>query len=68
MKKKRVSVPPRSFRYHIYARVADSLKNMIKNGVIEGDPCIEPAPQVFYVVIVPRDDGSMRVNFGTRTW
>lgn len=63
-----MSVRPRPFPYHIYARVADSLKNMIKNGVIEGDPCIEPAPQVFCVVIVPKDYGSLRVTFDARTW
>ena len=60
--KKHVSVPPRSFSYHVHARVADSLENMIKNGVIEGDSCIEPAP-----VIVPRDYGSLRVTFDART-
>ena len=66
--KKHVSVPPRSFPYHVHARVADSLENMIKNGVIEGDSCTEPVPQVFCVVIVPRDYGYLRVTFDGRTW
>ena len=63
-----MSLPPRSFLYHLHARVADYLENMIKNGVIEEDPSIEPAPRVSCVVIVPRDYGSLRVTFDARTW
>ena len=33
-----VAVPPRSASYHLQARVADSLANGIKNGVIEEHP------------------------------
>ena len=41
---KPVAVPPRSVPYHLQARVADSLANLIKDGVIEEHPSNEPAP------------------------
>ena len=41
---KPVAVPPRSVPYHLQARVADSLANVIKDGVIEEHPSNEPAP------------------------
>ena len=43
-KVKPVAVSQRSVPYHLQARVADSLENMIKNGVIEERPSNEVAP------------------------
>ena len=57
-----VVVPPRSVLYHLQARVADSLENMIKNGVIEEHPSNEPAPWVSCAVILPKHDGSLRLT------
>ena len=43
-------------------RVADSLEDMVKNGVIEEHLSNEPVPWVSCAVIVPKDDGSLRVT------
>ena len=63
---KPVTVLPRSVPYHLQARVADSLENMIKNGVIEERPSNELAPWVSCAVIAPIDDGSLCVTLDAR--
>ena len=61
-KVKPVAVPARSVPYHLQDRVADSLENMMKNGVIEERSSNEPAPWDLCAVAVPKDDGSLSVN------
>ena len=64
--KKLVAVSPRSVPHHLQDRVADSLENIIKIGVVEEHPSNELVPRVSCVVIVTRDDGSLRVTFDAR--
>ena len=63
-----MAVSQRSVPYHLQARVADSLENMIKNGVIEERPRNEPAPWVFGALIVQKDDGSLRVTLNAHNF
>ena len=55
---KHVAFPPRTIHYHLWARVADSIDNMIKDGVNEEHPNNEPAPWVSCAVVVPKGVGS----------
>ena len=59
---KPVAVLPRTILYHLWARVADSIDNMRKDGVIEEHPNNKPAPWVSCAVVVPKDDGSLRIT------
>ena len=63
---KPVAIPPRTIPYHLRARVADSIDNMIKDGVIEEHPNNEPAPWVSCAVVVPKDDSSLRTTLDAR--
>ena len=63
---KPVAVPPRTIPYHLQTRVADSIDNMIKDGVIEEHPSNEPAPWVSCAVVVPKPDGSLRITLDAR--
>ena len=59
MRIKPVAVLSRSVHYHFQTRVADSLENMIKNGVIEEHPRDELVPWVSCAGIVPQHDSSL---------
>ena len=59
---KPVAVPPRTIPYHLWARVADSIDNMIKDRVIEEHDNNEPAPWVSCAVVFPKDDSSLRIT------
>ena len=62
-------VPPRSVPYHLQARVADSWERMIiKNCIIEEHTSNELPPWVSCAVIVPKDDGSLRVTLDARNF
>ena len=63
---KHVADPPRPVPYHLQSRVADSLVNMIKNGVIEEHPSNELVPWVSCAVTVPKNDDSLRVTLDAR--
>ena len=56
---KPVLVSSRSVPYNLQARVADSIENLIQNGVIEEHPSNELMSWVSYAVIVQEDDGSL---------
>lgn len=59
---KPVLVSSRSVPYNLQARVADSIENLIQNGVIEEHPSNELMSWVSYAVIVQEDDGSLGVT------
>ena len=61
-----MAVPPRTIPYHLQARVADSINNMIKDSVIEEHPSSEPALWVSCAVVVPKSDGSLRITLDAR--
>ena len=65
---KPVPVPPRSVPYHLQARVADSLESMIKNSIIEEHTSNELPPWMSCAVIVPKDDGFLRVTLDARNF
>ena len=59
---KPVAILPRAILFHLRDRVADSIDNMIKDEIIEEHPNNEPAPWVSCAVVVPKDDGSLRIT------
>ena len=63
---KPVVVPPRTIPCHIRARVADSIDNMRKDGVIKEHPNNKPAPWVSCSVVLPKDDDSLRITLDAR--
>ena len=71
---KPVVVPPRTIPYHIRARVADSIDNMRKDGIIKEHPNNKPAPWVSCSVVLQlsktpmtiKDDDSLRITLDAR--
>ena len=63
---KPVSIPPRSFPYHLKERAQRAIDDMVKEGVIEEHPVDEPAPWVSNVVLAPKTDGQLRVTLDAR--
>ena len=63
---KPVTVPPRTIPYHPQVRVANSVDNMIKDGVIEEHPNNKHAPWMSCAVVFPKDDGSLHIPLDRR--
>ena len=63
---KPVAVPPRTIPYHLQVRVANSVDNMIKDGVIEEHPNNKHAPWVSCAVVFLKDDGSLHIPLDSR--
>ena len=59
---KPVAEPPRRIPYHLLSRVDEVINEMLTNNVIEEHPNGEHAPWVSNIVIVPKDDGELRVT------
>ena len=62
---KPAAVPPSSVPYHLQAAVSDAIDNILKEVMIEEHPINDPSPWV-PCSVVPKTDGSVRVNFHAR--
>ena len=61
---KPVAEPPRRVHYHLQSRVAEAVQSMLADDIIEEHPSGEEAPWVSNLVVVPKDDGGIRVTLG----
>ena len=63
---KPVASPPRRVPYHLKSRVGEVVEGMLTAGIIEQHPAGEPAPWTSNLVIVPKDDGGIRVTLDAK--
>ena len=57
---------PRTVPYHLRERTLAAIEEMLQDGVIEEHPPNEPAPWKSNAVLVPKDDGSLRVTMDAK--
>lgn len=63
---KPVREPCRPLPYHLQERGTKALTKMIHDDVIEEHPQNEPAPWISNSVLIPKDDGTVRVTMDSR--
>ena len=63
---KPVACPPRRVPYHLKSRVDEVISGMLSDDIIEEHPPGEPAPWVSNLVIVPKEDGGLRVTLDAK--